>query len=228
MKSLDSYFIDKGTVKYFNGKKMELLIPKRYSNYEGCLQVEDTIKTLAILNMKIDGKDVYNLLLPAIIEMDYSEVAFITDDDGIEYVKVTLYKGDRFMVTTDLIPNDKLGYIIYYEFIYIGNYPKGVSYNNCTEIFDSLTAFIGLNFKVDHAVLEIILAQLHRDSKKINELYRLSDMKDEPYRIPMKDSPHAARSVTGRLVGNYLNDNLDSIIVNKTSTSSEIENILRA
>ncbi len=209
----------------FTGKTMKIRIPERYSSYKGCLVIENTVTSLAIFPMTINGVEKL-FFLPAIIEIEFSEMQTVIIDDT-PYLELTLFKGDRFMVASDLVANKSLGYILFYEFVQLGNYPVGVTYGNIPRLFDSLKKFSGIDFGVDPSVVEIMFSQLHRDNKDMSKLYRLTDMSKQPHRIPMRDITHAARSTTGRLVGNYLSGAIDSVIVNKSDSSSEIEDILR-
>lgn len=210
---------------FFTGKEMKIQIPMRYSTYSGCLVIENTVFSLAIFNMEINGVEKL-FFLPAIIEIEFSDMEMKLYDNK-QYLELTLQKGDRFMVSSDLVANQGLGYIIFYEFVQLGNYPKGITYENIGRLLNPLKNFLHISFGVDPVVIEIMFSQLHRDNKDLSKLYRLTNMKSEPHRIPMRDVAHAARSSTGRLVGNYLAGAIDSVIVNKSDSSSEIEDILR-
>ena len=209
----------------FIGKELKLQIPMRYSTYSGCLVIENTVFSLAIFNMKIGGTERL-FFLPAVIEIEFSDMEIQTYDNK-QYLELILQKGDRFMISSDVIANQALGYIIFYEFVQLGNYPKGITYENIGRLLDPLKEYLNISFGVDPVVVEIMFSQLHRDKKDLSKLYRLTNMATEPYRIPMRDVAHAARSTTGRLVGNYLSGAIDSVIVNKSDSSSEIEDILR-
>lgn len=216
----------KNKTTIFIGNKLEVFIPTRYDRYEGCLVVENTVSTLGIFSMLINGKIKKLFYLPAIIGMDYTDNELISIDDN-EYMKLTLLKGDRFMISSEVICNKSLGFILFYEFIQMGNYPDGITYDNIGSMLEPLTRLSGLSFGADNAVVEALFSQLSRDKDDIGQLYRLTNMKKKEQIVPMRDIAHAARSTTGRLIGNYLDSTMDSVIVNPSTSSSEIENILR-
>jgi hypothetical protein len=225
---IDKYFKHdtKNKMTLFIGDKLEVFIPTRYDRYEGCLVVENTVATLAIFNMTINGKIKKLFYLPAVISMDYSDNELVLIDDK-EYMKLTLRKGDRFMISSEVICNKSLGFILFYEFIQLGNYPDGITYDNIGSMLEPLTELTGLSFGADNAVVEALFSQLSRDGNDLGQLYRLTNMKKKEHIVPMRDIAHAARSTTGKLVGNYLDSTMDSAIVNPSTSSSEIENILR-
>ena len=226
--SVDKYFSNTKGAMVFTGNKLEVRVPKRYGKHQGCLAIEDTVKTIGIFKMIINGKIESQLFIPAIIDIEYSSIEDEVTDKGREFHILTLLKGDKLMTSTELMVNNRLGYVLFYEFVHMGHYPEMVNYTNIATLFDYISDFLGISFGVDHSILEIMFAQLFRDPSKINKVYRLTDMKKEPEVIPMRDIAHSARSVTGRLVGNYLSNTLDSVVVNKSDNSSEVENLLRS
>ncbi len=226
---IDKYFRfdTKQNICFFNSKSLKVRIPTRYDRHKGCLLIEDKVTTLGIFEIVIDGKITELFYLPGIITIEYSDMEKVVLDDGLEYLELTLNKGDRFMCNTEVIKQDGLGYVLFKEFIDLGRYPRGINYSNVHKLFDSLKELAGVDFHVDNSVFEVIFAHLHRDPSDISKLYRHTAMTKKPLRIPMKSVSHSALSSTGRLVGSYLNSTMDSVIVNKSKENSEIEDILR-
>ena len=226
---IDRYFKfdNKSKTIYFNSKSLKVFIPTRYDRYKGCLVIEDKVTTLGIFSMLIDGKVEELLFIPGIITMDYNDMTKVVLEDGLEYLELTLKKGDKFMHSSEIVKLDSLGFVLFKEFIDLGKYPKGINYDNAYKLFDNLKAFVGIDFHVDRTVLEIIYSHLYRDPTDLSTLYRQTNMNKKPIVIPMRSVAHSALSTTGRLVGSYLNSTMDSSIVNKSKQNSEIEDILR-
>lgn len=208
----------------FMGNKLEIFIPTRYEQH-GALEVGNKVMSMAVFDMLHDGKKC-GCYLPAKITMIPSEVEHITKDE-VRYVHVILKKGDVLMESTKVVKEWKLGYAIFYEWIYGGKKPEFVDYESSAYIFDRLREVCGISFPTDHAIFEMFSAMLYRDSKDISLQYRLGKMDKPPVGIPMRTVEHAAMSTTGKIVGSYINDGIDASLINAGDNSSDIEDILR-
>jgi len=216
---------DKNNTIRFNGNKLSVIIPKRYEIY-GCLKIQQEVHTLGIFDLIINDKIEKGFFLPAIMIMIPNDIQ-MKNIDTESYYELTFEKGDIFMKTSYVVQNQALSYVIFKEFISVGKLPKFINYKNAPLMFNSLQEVTGAKLTANPVIYEIIFAYLYRDKKDIMKPYRLTNMKDEPLYIPLKDVAHSAISTTGRIVGSYLNDCITSVIVNESENNSEIEDILR-
>lgn len=209
----------------FTGDKLDIFIPKRYETYK-CLVIEDSIFTLGIFDMVINDTIKTGFSLAAHISIHPSSID-TTTRDGEPYVVATLVKGDVFMKTTEVVKNPQLAYVIFKEFIYIGNRPNYISYDDTAFIFDGVQQISGINFHVDKVVFEIMFSQLFRDQDDITKIYRLTDMKRPPIALPLRAVAHAATTTSAKLIGSYFGDCVNSALINQNHDPNELENILR-
>lgn len=223
---MEQYFRhDKDEKKvFFTGDTLEVFIPDRYRKY-GCLYVEESVLTMGIFDMVIDGNIETGYFLPAMIRMEPSGIDEVKTGAGA-VVKLTLHEGDLFM-TTEIVRNPTLAYSVFSEFIEYGKVPDFLTYTDKLFMFDIASEVTGMKFGVDHSIFEIIMAYIHRDSKDYSQHYRLTSMNQEPTQISLNQVPVLAESTTSKLLGSQFDAALDSAMVNKAEESSELEEILR-
>jgi hypothetical protein len=209
----------------FVGNKLEIFVPRRYESH-GCLTVSDTIKLLAVFDMVLDDTVHLGYYLPSIIVTQPSSNEII-NDDGTAFLKFTYYKNDIFMKNHELVKQSFLGYVIFYEFIYLGVRPNFMGYEYVSSIFDDIKEIADVKIPANRVVFEMIASHLHRNTDNVKEYYRYTDMTQPPTVIPLSDVSHAAISTTARIVGSYFNQAVDSSLVNASDVNSKLEDMLR-
>lgn len=210
----------------FQGNKIEIFISSRYEANK-CLRIGNTLSTIGLFDFVINDKIEDGLFLPAILEMEPSNVETIKINDE-EFVKATFYNGDVFIKNREVQKVQDLGYVIFYEVINQANRSKHLDYFKIVKIFDIVAEVCGINFGVNRKVFELICAHIHRDRKNLSVFYRQTDMKQPPEIIQFRDISHGTVTTTGKMIGNYFDDSLRSAIVNPTEEGSDLENIMRA
>lgn len=219
------FVIDKNNSVRFMGEKLEVLISKRYESH-GCLSISDKITVLAIFDMVLDDKYSLGFYLPSIITTEPSENEVVSDE-GTSIIKFTYYKEDVFIKNTELVKQSFIGYILFYEFVYLGVKPKFIDYEFSSSLFDNVKKICDVKIPANRVVFEMISSHLYRDADDVKVLYRHTDMKKPPVSIPLLDVSHAAISTTARIVGSYFNAAVDSSLVNASDANSRLEDLLR-
>lgn len=218
------YFTRDGDSIIFIGNTLEIMIPMRYESI-GVLEMGESIKTLALFDMLLDGTQV-GYFLPAKISITPHAIETVMKD-GVRFLKATLIKHNVFIANTKIVADQQLAYLIFYELIYSGHTPRFINYDNNGFIFDVVSKVTGIQFPTDHVVFEMMTAMLHRSSDDLNVLYRHTDMKKPPRIIPLRMVSHAALSTTSKIVGSYDEDGIDAALVNASDVPSDIEDLLR-
>jgi hypothetical protein len=208
----------------FMGKEMTAYIPKRYINL-GQLAIADKVTTLGIFTMVVDGEKC-GFQLPASIVTDPSDISEVTFD-GVPCVALTFKHGDLFMLTTDVVQDASLGYVLWKEFMSLGNIPSYVTYDGMFDFFDDLAEITGRGINVNHSILEMVYAQVFRDSEERTKLYRNTDMKKPPVMIGVRDVAYGATSTHARVFGSYANQGMNAALLNPNSKNSDLEDIYR-
>ena len=225
----DSKYFKRDKVKnkiYFIGTKLEIFVSVRFENYK-CLQMDTSLTTLALFDIIIDDKIEDAFFLPAIVNMEPSDMKVVTFGDD-KFVKATFIYGDCFINNTVVSKTQDLGYVIFYELINSGNRSKHLTYDKIAKIFDMLGSVCDVKAATNRKTAELLMSWIYRSKKNLSIFYRQTDMKEPPVALMFKDTPHAAISTTGKLIGNYWDDSVRSAIVNPATDTSDVEEILRA
>jgi hypothetical protein len=212
----------------FKGDKLIAHIPQRYQNHDLLTIHEDHVLSLGVFDITINDKFEHGLLLPSLLELAPNHVEQVSDADGKVYFNLTFHKNDVFIKHTTYMKMDNLVYIIFREFIQLGNMPKFLTYRHAAFLMAVISKLCGLDFKVNHAIVEIMLAHLFRDQADPNKPYRLTDYKKPPKFIPLMQITYGADNTTSKLLGSYFTDGMRSALVNQADVNYEFESILRA
>ena len=221
----NKYFKEVKDSIIFTGDTLEVYLPERFEQH-GCLSIGDEVSSLAIFDMLINGEIKSGLLLPAKIILRPSDVSTVTRN-GDKFFKLEFVKNDVFIKNVNIVQDAQLAYIIFYEMINGGRVPDFMTYEMTATIFDAVIEVAGVKFPTDHVVFEMMTAMLHRDQHNISLQYRLADTSKPPMNIPMMLVSLAAMSTTARVVGSYMDDGIDSSLVNASDNNSDIEDLLR-
>lgn len=224
---LDPYFKydPKKRTYTFIGESLEVRIPKRFEVY-GVLDITDSVTTLGIVDLIIDGKYEASLVILAEINIqpsDMSEMVF----DGTPYLVLYLQKGDIFISNTQVPRNPGVIYATYVEFITRGKPIYTLDYDALALIFDRVKETTGESLGVDRVLYELIISHLARDADDLFQQYRHTDMKSPMQLIPLRSVTFAPTNTTTRIVGSYKDDGTVAALQTETKTDQPFENIFR-
>lgn len=226
LKEFSEFFKRVNNQVIFTGDRLEVRIPRRYENYD-MLVIADDVKTLAIFELIINDELRTGCMLPAIINMEPSDT-YLSTVDGQDVAVLVFTKGDVFMSNTAVIRNPNIAYVMFVEFVSLGNMPKFLDYNDTAFIFDKASEICGVNFPVNHAVFEMIYAHLCRNPRQVTQYYRHTDMSEPHEFIRLRSVSYGPDSTTARMLGSYFNDAVDASLVHPSENRSELEDLLRS
>ena len=208
----------------FTGDKCVVTILQKLEKYE-CLSVRDTVTTLGVFDMEVDGV-LSGCFLVARVEMCPSEIETVTIE-GKQYLRLTFKKGDVFFKSTKVVAEDKLPYYIWVEFVKFGNVLRSMSYAEQAMLFDRMRITSGMDFPVDHVVYETIFAHLSRSPEDFTVPFRNTDMKGDFIRVQLNDVAHSAKSTSSRIIGSNFKDGVNAALNKPSDTSGPVEDLLR-
>jgi hypothetical protein len=219
------YFTLQGNSLVFTGDTLEVFVPDRYSMH-GYLDISGSIKTIGVFDMLINGSIPAGYLLAGQIEIMSSNIEYKTVGTD-RFVKATLHKNDIFIRDINVVRDVKISYVLFYEIYTGGHYPEFLTYERCATLFDSIAEVTGDSFRNNHMIFEMLVSMLHRDRDNLQVMYRNTDRTKPPIRIPMRMTAHVAQSTTGKIIGSYMKDGMDSALVNAADFNSDVEDLLR-
>ena len=179
-----AYFKEENETVYFTGVYMELYIPRYYFDDKVALRIGAEIETLGIFNFRIfdniEGKGsvplhVYNFPSMMMTKPTDSFNAKKPDLFPIsgeeEYVVLRYYKGDQFIVSTNMI--QKSDYTVnFINLMNKGKLPKIIPYDKILETEIANLDFNGVNLAVPGTAMELIISEINRDGKDLTKPFR--------------------------------------------------------
>lgn len=225
--NISDYFelSEKDNCVFFIGDKAECLIPQRYLDKE-FLIMDSKLSVLAVFSIIVDDHLLGGILIPSMITMDPVNTETRTIDDT-QYIVATLHKGSQFICNLDLVMVDRTGYDIWLELISLGNMPAFIDYNDTAFIFDDMKEFTGKKIGADHAILEIIMAHMHRDPHDLTVPYRATAMTERPAQITLRDIGIGTSATHSRLIGAYADIGRTAALLNQSDENHELEDYFR-
>lgn len=213
----------------FVGEKLLCYLPIQYEN-KGYLHVGSFIATIGVFPMVINDTIHCGLQLPGIIGIEQASLTKETKDE-VEYYVAELHKGDKLIRTTDLLENDKTGYILWLLYMSNGMNLAYADYEMKASLFDDVKEFTGKDLGANHAMLEMILAHLNRDPDNLSVLWRHSGMptNKKPKQLSFNAVGEITTSTHSRIIGSYANEGLTAALITKDTDSDpdSLENLFR-
>lgn len=223
---VDRFFeLDKGKLRFI-GDQLEFHVPRRYEKY-GFLDIRDTVDTLGVGRLIIDGKYSTNLALLNVIRIIHSDLEEIVVNN-VPYLVVHLRKGDIFLQDVNLIKNPQTVYALWVEFIAYGRPLYTFEHFEMVRLFDHILELTGITLGVDRSLYELLLAYLYRDSDSLFVQYRYTDMKNPPKLIPIRSVRYAPDTTTARLAGSYFKEGEVASLLRDQTQNSPFEDLYRA
>ena len=154
--------------------------------------------------------------------------------DDVEYYEFHFKAGEVVVVSTDLVKRDILIYNVFNEIFFNGNIPWYMEYEDLGKIFDTSKSFADSNVNQNLEVIELIAMLVTRSSKDRTKPYRTTVnsrddlVKNKPVFIPLKSVFYAVTNTFNKLAGSYFHDGVVSALVNPSTQSTRIENVLKA
>lgn len=228
IKDIDRFFEydDKLKCMTFIGQSLVVYIPARYEVFD-LLTMADTVTTLAVVDLVIDQKYRAGLLLLATIEMEPDDVEKIMVDD-LQYVKLTLSTGAKFICNTERIADATIVYAVWTEFVGSGKLPYFIDYSSLSKLFDQAKSMCDLNIPVDHVMYEVIFSYLCREQDNLSVTYRHTDMFKPFKMIGLRNVGYATSSTLSKIMGSYFSQGLNSSLIQTSTERSPMEDLLRS
>jgi len=210
----------------FIGETLEVYIPYRYQVYN-LLNLADTVTTLAVVDLIINQTFQAGLLMLTTIEIEPDDVSTLMLDT-IQYVKLTLSKGCRFICDTERIADSSIVYSFWMEAVARGKLPYFIGYDALATLFDQSKSMCDQDINVDHVVFEVLYSHLARDPDNQTIQYRHTKMQGPFKFIDLRNVGYATTSTTSRLMGSYFHTSLNASLLQTTTDHNDFEDLLRS
>lgn len=212
-------------------KDTRIYIPARFTEV-GLASVGTKTQIIGILAIVVDN--CYSVLMAnALMTIDPTRVSTV-DFDGTEYLEFFFEAGATVFVSTEVVQQDALLYLIYNEIIAGGRVPLYLSYVDLGHIFDTARQLAGANIGGNREVTELICSLIARKEAQREIYYRQSIQSlaevnvHPPAFIPLRSVQYSATNTTNRLVGSYMEQGIVASLVMPAERQERIERLLMA
>lgn len=176
----------------------------------------------------------YGLLnICALVELNPTKTIPV-EIDGVGYKEFHFDANTVVIKSTTLVLRDIIMFNVFDEFIFKGNIPWYMEYEDIGKLFDTAKKFAGSTVGDNPEIIEFMASLVARPKEDRSKYLRVAaksyqdtELSKIDY-IALTNVFYAVNSTANKLVGSYFTDGVVSALVNPTKDSQRIETILRA
>lgn len=211
-------------------RPIKIYIPKRYEEKQLAFIDRETY-ILGIYAMVVDDTYYAVSTINAMIRICPTSINTVKFDQD-SYLEFVFEPGSVVIATTELKVSDTLVYSIYDEFQSKGNVPWFITYDDRTRLFESADKHAGVRLGDKHAIMAMAAAATERVAADRSKFFRHVVMTEEDKKIPsvpiaLRSITYGTTNTTSKLVGSYWKDGLNAALVNPSTETEKIEELLR-
>ncbi len=205
---------------------LEVRVPARYTNY-GMLNVSDSVETIGLMDMIFDDKYRAGWHCLVTFKSSPSEIDAMTYN-GMDYRILRYVRGDKFMISAQVMKNKNVVFAVYVEPITRGFIPYWMTIDDVNVLLDQSSYMCDSKLPIDHALLEAVYAHLMRNAENKFQRYRHTDMKGPMAFVGLRNVMYSPDSTTARLMGSYgFDQGLVASLVDQTDRRQLVEDLFR-
>ena len=227
IKSIKKYIKFEKEKYIVTANEIKVYINDRWHLY-GLLDIGQSVTSVGVMDIEIDGKYNCGLYLLADINMQPSIIEKITIDNQLFHL-LTFKKGDIFISNKSVVKNGDIIFSVYKELIDGSGKLDLMSYEDYNKFLDQANEVCDANIPVDRTMLEVIYSFIFRNKDDILEVYRHTDMKKTEYvKIPLKAYHISAKNTLSKMAESFTFDGITSALVNENKDKTLLEDIIRS
>lgn len=213
-------------------KDMRVIFPERYTNIDLAI-IGSTVRLTSIYAILDDEGNYAVSNIPIFIELTPSNITDIEINGKVNKV-LHFEEGTTFTENVNMVIDNTFLYDLFNEFYINGNIPWFISYNDAITIFEKTKKYAKSGLGDNPITMEILASILARNPKNKSEFYR-EILKNEndlnkviPQYIGLMNIYFTFDNTVSKLVGSYYGQGISSAIISRETSTTTIEEILRA
>lgn len=148
------------------------------------------------------------------------------DRDGETYIQYVYGKDDCIIENTTIVQNKLLSYTYFEAFFMYARIPWFVDYEDLLYITDNLVKYAGSEVGGNFIANELLTSFVTRVKENKEVFYRQKQKGEYSY-IDLMNVYYSALNTVSRIGGNRFNDSIVSALVQKETSPTQLENIVR-
>lgn len=216
----------------FTTQPCRIQVPTRF-NDRGLAQVGIDNYIFGIFALILEDGTYTVCNVDAMMQISPFKVLTVTIKD-VTYHEFHFQANSIVVANMNLVRRDVLIYNLLEEFIFNGNIPWYIGYEDLGKIFDTAKEYADIGVDRNYEVLELIAAMVSRNPNDRTQYYRTfvesaeDVIKVPPAYVPMKSVFYSATNTMNKLAGSYFNDGVVSALVSQTHETERLESLIRA
>lgn len=149
------------------------------------------------------------------------------------YYEFSFDPGTTLIKNSYAVMDDTLPYQMYREFIEMGKVPEFFSYEDMANIFISVVDLAGVKLGASEAILSAIASSVIKDPEELRRSFAFvineidEQLKHRYSVVPFRDVQLGATNNTAKLMGSFSDLATSSMLVNPSTRSEPMEELLR-
>ena len=219
--------------------EFQFIVPEDYFNTKNAFIVDDMINIIGILDYTLvdtNGKNngLHPFKFPTVFLTKPSSIEKIQQvkllkTSSIDDYRILHYKrGDKIIVSVKVPQEIQYVEDIMKLFLISGHIPTTIPYDKIQDYFPESIKINGGNFGVDLSLFGVIIAELCRNKKNLEQPFRLSGNKDMLDYTPMsvKDIPKLISPFDSLISENWERSAIGACLTKGKSTNSPLQKVL--
>lgn len=212
-------------------KPTKIYVPERFVEKQLVIVGAETF-IVGIFAQVVEDKYYAVFLGAAMFHVEPTSIATVKFN-GDSYLELSFDPGARILVSQEVVQDRLITYRIYDEIISKGHMPWYMGYDDRIQLLFTADRLAGVGMLANHAMLELNAAAISRAPANINQYFRHAVENYEevdhqlPTTIPLMSVSHGTTNTVSRIMGSYLEQGLNSSLINPSTQVQNIERLLR-
>lgn len=218
-------------------KEFVFIVPEKFFERRDAIIIGEYVNLIGILdyaifdkNGKHSGLKRFNfpsVFLTKPYEIEKMKQIKLTANSEIQDYRFLKYKKDDIIVVSTKVPEEIENVEEFYKIFLTGNLPTTIPYNKLQDYFTESARINGCNYGVSLQLFGIVISEMCRDPKNMNNPYRLAKNKNmfDYKAINIEDIPKLVSPYQSLTSVNW-DEGLINAIINKNAVDSPLEKVL--
>jgi len=218
-------------------KEFVFIVPEKFFERRDAIIIGEYVNLIGILDYAIFDKsgkhgglkrfNFPSVFLTKPYEIEKMKQVKLTANSEIQDYRFLKYKKDDIIVVSTKVPEEIENVEEFYKIFLTGNLPTTIPYDKLQDYFTESARINGCNYGVSLQLFGIIISEMCRDPKNMNNPYRLAKNKNmfDYKAINIEDIPKLVSPYQSLTSVNW-DEGLINAIINKNEVDSPLEKVL--
>jgi len=218
-------------------KEFVFIVPEKFFERRDAIIIGEYVNLIGILDYAIFDKsgkhgglkrfNFPSVFLTKPYEIEKMKQVKLTANSEIQDYRFLKYKKDDIIVVSTKVPEEIENVEEFYKIFLTGNLPTTIPYDKLQDYFTESARINGCNYGVSLQLFGVVISEMCRDPKNMNNPYRLAKNKNmfDYKAINIEDIPKLVSPYQSLTSVNW-DEGLINAIINKNEVDSPLEKVL--